>query len=80
MDDKELMERELSLMKGVTTLYLNGAIESETKEVHDAFKCALDDSLNIQNKIYNLMKEKGWYPTELAEQKKINSVKEKFNI
>lgn len=79
MEDRELMERELVLMKGVTDLYLHGSIESETKEVHEAFKCALEESLNIQNHIYNLMKEKGWYPTEAAEQRKIDMVKQKYN-
>ena len=57
---------------------MHGAIESTTAEVHDAFKCALEETLNIQNKIYNLMSEKGWYQTEQAEQKKINSAKQKF--
>ena len=79
MEDRELMERELALMKGVSTLYLHGTIESETQEVHEAFQCALEESLNIQNHIYNLMKEKGWYPTETAEQQKINTVKQKYN-
>ena len=79
MEDRELMERELLLMKGISTLYLHGAIESETQEVHEAFKCALEESLNIENHIYNLMKDKGWYPTEAAEQQKIDSVKEKFS-
>ena len=79
MEDRELMERELLLVKGACTLYLHGAIESETKEVHDTFKSALEESLNIQNKIYNLMKEKGWYPTDSAEQQKIDSVKQKFS-
>ena len=79
MEDRDLMERELLLVKGICTLYLHGAIESETKEVHDVFKCALEESLNIQNHIYNLMKDKGWYPTELAEQTKIDSVKQKFS-
>ena len=79
MKDKELMEKELLLVKGACTLYLHGAIESETKEVHDAFKCALEDSLNIQNKIYNLMKEKGWYNPELVEQAKIDTTKNKFS-
>ena len=79
MEDRELMERELALMKGVSTLYLHGTIESETQEVHEAFQCALEESLNIQNHIYNLMKERGWYPTETAEQQKINTVKQKYN-
>lgn len=78
MEDRDLMENELLVIKGVCDLYLHGTIESSTKEVHDAFKCALNESLDIQNKIYNLMKEKGWYKTEDADQNKINMTKQKF--
>ena len=78
MQDKDLMENELLLIKGACDLYMHGAIESTTAEVHDAFKCALQETLNIQNKVYNLMSEKGWYQTEQAEQQKINSAKQKF--
>ena len=40
---------------------------------------SLNESLNIQNKIYNLMSEKGWYKTETAEQQKIDQTKQKFS-
>ena len=75
MEDRELMEKELLVIKGVCDLYLHGAIESSTKEVHEAFQCALEESLNIQNKIYNLMAEKGWYKMEMAEQTKPSNAK-----
>ena len=54
--DKEIMEKELLIIKGVCDLYLHGTIESSTAEVHTAFKDALNESLDIQNKIYNLTK------------------------
>lgn len=78
MQDKDLMENELLVVKGVCDLYLHGAIESTTAEVHTAFKEALNECLNIQNKIYNLMAEKGWYKTDVAEQNKIDAAKVKF--
>ena len=78
MEDRELMEKELLLVKGASDLYLHGVLESTTAEVHQAFKNALTESLNIQNKIYNLMVEKGWYQTEIADQNKINCAKQKF--
>lgn len=78
MEDKDLMEKELLIIKGVCDLYLHGTIESTTAEVHAAFKDALNTSLDIQNKIYNLMAEKGWYKTETVEQTKINTVKQKY--
>ena len=79
MKDRDLMEKELLIIKGVCDLYLHGTLESTTAEVHSAFKDALNTSLDIQNKIYNLMAEKGWYKTEVAEQAKINNLKQKYS-
>ena len=79
MEDRDLMEKELLVIKGVCDLYLHGAIESTTSEVHSAFKEALNESLNVQNKLYNLMAEKGWYKTETAEQQKIDAAKQKYS-
>ena len=76
--DRDLMEKELLVIKGACDLYLHGTVESSTAEVHDAFKCALNDTMNIQNKIYNLMAERGWYKMDTAEQTKINEAKQKF--
>ena len=78
MEDRDLMENELLIIKGVCDLYANGVKESTTAEVHNAFKDALNTSLDVQNKIYNLMAEKGWYKTEIAEQAKINTTKQQF--
>jgi len=63
MEDRDLMEKELLLIKGVCDLYLHATLEATTAEVHCAFKEALNESINIQNKLYNLMVEKGWYQT-----------------
>lgn len=78
MDDKCLMEDLLMSTKGVCDLYMHGTIESNTENVHSAFDNALCESLDIQDKIYKKMAAKGWYPTEQAEQQKINNVKQKF--
>ena len=42
MEDRDLMEKELLVIKGVCDLYLHGTIESTTQEVHCAFKEALN--------------------------------------
>ena len=78
MEDRDLIENELLLIKGACDLYLHGAIESSTAEVHNAFKEALNECLNIQNKLYNLMAENNWYNADTAEQQKIDQVKNKF--
>ena len=80
MNDKNIMENILLLEKGVCDLYMHGAIESSTENVHSAFACALDQSLELQNSIYSKMKEKGWYPAENVESSKIETVKQKFSF
>ncbi len=79
MDDKNLMEGILLLEKSVCDLYMHGTIESPTANVRQAFNNALGESLCMQDTIYDKMAAKGWYPTEQAEQNKVNSVKQKFS-
>ena len=79
MEDQELMEKELLIIKGACDLYLHATIESTTAETHSAFKDALNQTLDVQNKLYNLMEETGWYKTEQAEQVKINNLKQKYS-
>ncbi len=78
MDDKCIMENLLLTTKGVCDLYMHGTIESGTANVHSAFDTALNDALCMQNDLYNKMAAKGWYPTEQAEQQKMQQVKQKF--
>lgn len=79
MDDKCIMENILLTEKGVCDLYLHGSIESNTQNVHQSFNTALNDSLCIQDELYKKMSQKGWYPTEQAEQQQIQKVKNKFS-
>lgn len=78
MDDKNLMQNILLLEKGVCDLYMHGAIESATLNVNNTFKKALNDSLAMQDEIYQKMSAKGWYQTEQADQNKVSTLKQKF--
>ena len=71
MEDKDLMEGVLLLEKGVCDLYLHGTIESSTSQVHQTFQNALNESLCMQDTLYDQMAAKGWYPTDRAEQNKL---------
>ena len=79
MEDKDLMENHLLIVKGVCDLYLHGMIESTSQDVHTQFQNALNEELNIQNKIYNLMKDRDWYKTNEAESNKLAMAKAKFS-
>ncbi len=80
MDDQNLIKNILLLEKGVCDLYMHGSIESSTDNVHQAFKTALNESLCIQDSIYDEMTAKGWYSTEQVEQTKIDSVRQKYSM
>ena len=79
MDDKTLMENLLISEKGVSDLYLHGTIESSTEKVRNAFDCALNKSLQMQNEIYKKMSEKGWYSQQQAQQQQIAQTQQKFS-
>ena len=78
MEDKDLMEGELLTIKNACDLYLHGTLESTTMDVHTVFKDALNEALNIQNKIYNLMAERGWYTSDSADQNKVDQAKQNY--
>ena len=79
MNDRFIMENLLLTTQGVCDLYMHGAIESATCNVHDAFDKALNKSLCMQSGLYQKMASKGWYPTQQADQQKIDQVRQKFS-
>lgn len=78
MDDRTIMDNILSVTKGACDLMMHGAIESSTPAVHGKFKQAFDETLCMQNEIYAKMSQKGWYPTQQAEQQKVDQAKQKY--
>ena len=78
MNDQTIMETLLHTTKGVCDLYMHGAIESSTPNVHQTFSSALDDSLCMQDQVYQTMSAKGWYTTQPAQQQQVDAVKQKF--
>ncbi len=79
MNDRDIMENILLTTKGVCDLYMHGTVESNTANVNTAFGNALKDTLNMQGGIYQKMAAKGWYPSQQAEQQKIDQVRQKFS-
>lgn len=79
MDDKTIMENLLMNTKGACDLYMHGAIESPSPNVHQAFSSALNSGISLEDGIYKQMSQKGWYPTEQANQQQISQVKQKYS-
>lgn len=79
MNDKDLMEGLLLTEKGVCDLYMHGSIESTPGNIRQTFSRALNESLSIQDSIYKVMEQKGWYNEKQVEQQKIDEVRSKFS-
>ncbi len=77
-NDRMIMEDLLQSAKGVCDLYMHGTIESSTPNVHGTFDEALNQSLCMQQSIYDQMAQSGWYPAEQAQQPQIDKVRNKF--
>lgn len=78
MNDQAIMENLLLTTKGVCDLYMHGTIESSTQNVHQAFDSALNDSLAMQEDIYQKMSAKGWYPAQQADAQQIAQIRQKY--
>lgn len=78
MNDQMIMENLLQVTKGACDLYMHGTIESATQNVHTAFDTALNDTLCMQDQLYQKMSAKGWYPVESVDQPKIDAVRQKY--
>lgn len=78
MNDRDIMENLLLTTKGVLDLYMHGAIESGTENVHNTFNTAFNQTLAMEDCIYKQMEGRGWYTAEQAEAQKIQQVKQKF--
>ena len=78
MNDEKIMKNLLLTAKGACDLYLHGAIESATQNVNCAFDEALQQSLCMQDGIYQKMSAQGWYQSEQATPQQLNKVKTQF--
>ena len=79
MNEKQIMENLLLNLKGECDLLMHGAVESSTPNVHGAVTQAFNETLAMQSEVYAKMAAEGWYPQSPAEQKQIDSVKQKFS-
>ncbi len=79
MDNKTMLEGILWDLKSLGDLFLHGSIESGTKNIHKAFKDALNDILTLQNDLYTLMSDENMYTIEKVAETKITKVQNKFN-
>lgn len=79
MGDKEILEDSLASQKFATGNYNTFAGECVNEQLRGAFLNILDDEHRIQADIFCSMNSNGWYPTEPADQNKLQQAKQKFS-
>lgn len=77
--EKDMMLDLLASEKHVTGGYNNYANECATPAVKAEFLNLLKDTHQMQHDIFCEMQKRGWYPTEAADQNKINQAKQKYS-
>lgn len=78
MQDKELLGDALNTQKQITGLYNTCANECATPAVRDELLSILREEHVIQANVFTEMQKRGWYPTPMAEEQKIQSAKQKY--
>ena len=76
--EKDMMGDILSCQKMLTGGYNTVANEAANPEIKNVFMDILNDEHTIQHDVFDVMSQRGWYPTEAAPQDKINTVKQKY--
>ena len=76
--DKDIMTDLLSSQKFVTDGYNTNANECATPSLRCDMMKILSEEHQIQSEVFTEMQSRGWYPTEAAEQAKIDKVKQTF--
>ena len=61
MNDRLIMENVLLLLKSNMEVYVHGTLESSNPKVRKALKNGLDETMQMQEDIFNKMTEYNWY-------------------
>lgn len=80
MNDKEIFEDLLTSIKGECNLCMNATIESSNNKQNEVFNDTLFKTLQMQNDLYNTMKDVGWYTVNNVERSKIDMTKNKLSL
>ena len=72
------MEDVLLTKSKARAFYLHGTIRSSTANVRNTFDQQLNETLQMQNRIYSKMSEKAQYPMETAQTQQIDKVRQKY--
>ena len=76
--DKDRLTDALNVQKYTTGHYTEFACESATPEVRTCVMSILNEEHQLQQRLFDEMHSRGWYPTECAEEQKLQKAKNQF--
>ena len=78
MNDEQLLNNYLLLLKSTVEVYVHGNLESSNKPVRKCLQDCLNSTIQMQDKTYQKMVEKAWYTVENTTKESINKVLNKI--
>ena len=78
MNDEQLLNNYLLLLKSTVEVYVHGTLESSNKPVRKCLQDCLNSTIQMQDKTYQKMVEKAWYTVENTTKESINKVLNKI--
>jgi len=79
MTEKDLMQDLLATEKQSITAYSTGITESSCANLRNTLIENFKNNQNIQYMIFDVMKQKGWYPTKDAADNEVQQLKDEAN-
>ena len=76
--EKEILGDALATQKATTANFNMSANECVHEELRQTMMKILNEEHMIQQDVFNMMHDKGYYPTPAAEQQKVQETKQQF--
>jgi spore coat protein CotF len=76
--EKEILGDALSSQKATTALFNTSANECVHEDVRQTLLNILKEEHDIQQDVFNMMHEEGYYPTPAADEKKVQQLKQQY--
>ena len=79
LSEEEILTDLLTSEKHCTSSVNTFITESTCSNLRQNLKNILNEEHSIQENIYNMMSQKGWYPTSDAQAQEVQKAKDKYN-
>lgn len=79
MNDKEMTQDLLATEKQVISAYSTGITESSCMNLRNTLVDNFKNAQEVQYKVFDAMRQKGWYPTKDAPDNEVQQLKNECN-